>query len=205
MQASKRCIAYLRGMKKYLAFPLLLSLLFVQSCTPSAEKYASEIEGIDSLLTELNASMEVFKSIPSDEVSKAFKQMNDDLKQAQFYLQDSTVTIEEATLFSEYTSARRLVKDFPERMRSMPQEYDRTIHQLSNLKQALESGATHDQLGNKIDDAYVQTQYAMERKLAESLARELRYTEDYATRAMKAYAELEPQVRNQIALWTTEE
>lgn len=205
MQDAKPCFAYLRGMKKYIVIALFTSLLFAQACTSPAEKYQSEIAGIDSLLSELQSSMEVFKSIPSDEVNKAFKQMNDDLKRAQFYLQDSTVSIEEATLFSEYTSARRLVKDFPERLRSMPQEYDRTLHQLNGLKQALESGATHDQLGNKIDDSYVETQYNMERKLAETLARELRFTEDYATRAMKAYAELEPQVRNQIDLWTTEE
>lgn len=175
------------------------------SCQSPSERYKVEIAGIDSTLLALDSAVNAFGMINSEVVNAAFKQMNTDLRAAQLQLEQSEVSEDDAKLFAEYTRARRLIKDFPQRMRTFPAEIERTQLQLNNLKDALMEGASRDALGNKIDEEYVKKQYTFEVSLAQSLTTELLNTVDYSNRSMDMYEELEPMIRQQFAAWESEE
>lgn len=175
------------------------------SCQSPSERYKVEIAGIDSTLLALDSAIEAFGKINSEAVSAAFKQMNTDLRAAQLKLEQGEVSEEDAKLFADYTRARRLIKDFPQRMRTFPAEIERTQLQLNNLKDALLKGASRDALGNKIDEEYVKKQYTFEVNLAQSLTTELLNTVDYSNRSMDMFEELEPMIRQQFATWESEE
>jgi hypothetical protein len=108
-----------------------------------------------------------------------------------------------AYLFAEYTRARRLVKDFPKRMRTLPGEIERTRLQLNGLKDALVTGASTDAIGNNITPEYVKSQYTTEVQMAQGLCEELINTEAYSRQGMAMYTDLEPKVTQQFDLWTT--
>ncbi len=177
----------------------------LMSCQSPSERYKVEIAGIDSTLLALDSAVNAFGMINSEVVNAAFKQMNTDLRAAQLQLEQSEVSEDDAKLFAEYTRARRLIKDFPQRMRTFPAEIERTQLQLNNLKDALMEGASRDALGNKIDEEYVKKQYTFEVSLAQSLTTELLNTVDYSNRSMDMYEELEPMIRQQFAAWESEE
>lgn len=177
-----------------------------QSCTSSAEQYAAEIKGIDSTLASIDSAVTIFGNINEAEVSAALVKMNDQLRSSQLVLnQMAEVDSATAYLFAEYTRARRLVKDFPKRMRSLPGEIERTRLQLNGLKEALLEGASTDAIGNKITPEYVQTQYVTEVELARGLCEELRNTEAYSRQGLTMFKELEPQVTRQFELWSSSE
>lgn len=184
-------------------FAVILSLL-ASSCQNSAERYRNEIAGIDSMLVVLDTAAAVFAQIKADSVQVAALRMKEDLRSVQMQAGEE-VSIEVGKLLGDYTRALRLVKDFPQRMRTLPIELDRTRHQLNGLKHALTSGATTDQVGNKITPDYVSEQYDMEMRLADGLAQELVNTASYADRSLVMYKELEPRVRAQFEEWNTPE
>lgn len=179
---------------------------FTQSCTSSAKRYASEISGIDSTLASLDSAVAIFGAINEPETSAALAKMNDQLRASQMQL-DQMAEVDSATayLFAEYTRARRLVKDFPKRMRTLPGEIERTRLQLNGLKDALINGASTDAIGNNITPEYVKTQYTTEVQMAQGLCEELVNTEAYSRQGMAMYNDLEPKVTQQFELWTTSE
>lgn len=181
-------------------------ILFTQSCTSSAERYAAEISGIDSTMVSIDSAVAVFGTINEQEVSAALAKMNDQLRASQMRL-DAMSEVDSATayLFAEYTRARRLVKDFPKRMRTLPGELERTRLQLTGLKEALVQGASEDAIGNKITPEYVKTQYTTEVGMARGLCEELINTEAYSRQGMAMYKDLEPKVTQQFELWTSNE
>lgn len=178
-----------------------LSAIAFQACESSAERYAKEITALDSTLAAVDSAALVFGTIPVEEVSQAFATINKDLKAAQYLLETEEVGLETAQLFAEYTRARRLIKDFPQRMRTLPAELERTRLQLTGLKKALEDGATADAMGNKITPEYVKKQQELELNLARGLCDELVNTADYAKRSLAIYADTEPLVREQLNEW----
>ncbi len=199
--------AYLREMKiklaYFFAFALSIALL-AGGCQNSAERYRAEITGIDSMLVVLDSAALVFAQIKADTVQAAALRMKEDLRNVQMQAGEE-ISVEVGQLLGDYTRALRLVKDFPQRMRTLPIELDRTRHQLNGLKHALTSGATTDQAGNKINPDYVSQQYSMEMKLADGLAQELINTASYADRSLVMYKELEPRVRAQFEAWSATE
>jgi hypothetical protein len=180
--------------------------VFTQSCTSSAERYAAEISGIDSTLASIDSAVAVFGAINEAEVSAALTKMNDQLRASQMRL-DQMAEVDSATayLFAEYTRARRMVKDFPKRMRTLPGELERTRLQLTGVKEALVQGASEDAIGNKITPEYVKTQYTTEVDMARGLCEELINTEAYARQGMAMYKDFEPKVTQQFELWTSNE
>lgn len=182
------------------------ALAFTQSCTSSAERYAAEISGIDSTLASIDSAVAVFGTINEQEVSAALTKMNDQLRASQMRL-DQMAEVDSATayLFAEYTRARRMVKDFPKRMRTLPGEVERTRLQLTGLKEALINGASEDAIGNKITPEYVNTQYTTEVELARGLCEELINTEAYSRQGMAMFNDLEPKVTQQFEVWTSNE
>lgn len=179
----------------------VMAFFALQACESSADRYAKEISALDSALAAVDSVALVFGTIATEEVKAAFATMNKDLKVAQFMLEAEEVDAETARLFAEYTRARRLIKDFPQRMRTLPAELERTRLQLSGLKNALEGGATVDALGNKITPEYVKKQHELELNLARGLCEELVNTADYAERSLVIYADTEPLVREQLNEW----
>lgn len=172
------------------------------SCADPAAKYAVEIRGIDSTLAALDEALEVFGAIEVIEVNQALKTMNTQLRSAQMVLDQREVDEHTALLFADYTRARRLVKDFPQRMRTLPGEVERTNHQLKGLRNALTAGASKDGMGNKITPEYVKVQYTTEINLARGLTDELLNTADYTERSMALYSELLPRVSEHLTLWS---
>jgi len=188
----------------YVFVPALVVALLSGGCQSSAERYRSEIASIDSMLVVLDSAALVFAQIQTDTVQAAALRMKEDLRNVQMQAGEE-ISIEVGQLLGDYTRALRLVKDFPQRMRTLPIELDRTRHQLTGLKHALTSGATTDQVGNKIDPEYVSQQYGMEMKLADGLAQELINTASYADRSLIMYNELEPRMRAQFEAWSATE
>lgn len=188
----------------YLIVPAFTLALFASGCQNSAERYRAEIASIDSMLVVLDSAALVFAQIPADTVQAAALRMKEDLRNVQMQIGEE-ISMESGQLLGDYTRALRLVKDFPQRMRTLPIELDRTRHQLSGLKHALESGATTDQVGNKITPEYVSEQYNAEMRLADGLAQELINTASYADRSLVMYKELEPRMRAQFAAWSAPE
>lgn len=179
----------------------VLSCAALFACVAPHERYADEIAGIDATLTTLDSALLVFGQVDADEVTRVFKVLNNDLRAAQLNLEQGEVDEETARLFAEYTRARRLIKDFPQRMRTFPAEIERTRLQLNGLKDALQNGASRDALGNKITPEYVEKNYNTEITLAKGLTEELLNTVDYADRSTAMFYELEPKVREQFTQW----
>lgn len=179
----------------------LMGFLALQACQSSAERYAKEIAALDSALVAVDSAAIIFGTIEAVAVKEAFATINKDLKEAQFLLETEEVDAEVARIFAEYTRARRLIKDFPQRMRTLPAELERTKLQLSGLKSALEGNATVDAMGNKITPEYVKKQHELELNLARGLCEELRNTAEYAERSLVIYADTEPLVREQLNAW----
>lgn len=157
-------------------------------------------------MVSIDSAVAVFGTINEQEVSAALAKMNDQLRASQMRL-DAMSEVDSATayLFAEYTRARRLVKDFPKRMRTLPGELERTRLQLTGLKEALVRGASEDAIGNKITPEYVKTQYTTEVDMARGLCEELINTEAYSRQGMAMYKDLEPKVTQQFELWTSNE
>jgi len=104
------------------------------------------------------------------------------------------MTEEQAVVFSEYNSAKRLIKDFPKQHKTISREFDRTLNQLALFRNALDSSATIDAIGNKIDAAYVGKQYAIEARVADGLIKQIDLNIGYAKEAKSEFERLKEQV-----------
>lgn len=182
---------------------LVMSLLTFSACETTSNKYASEAAKTDSLLMAVSAAAERYDSIDAEKVTTALNTIKEDMTTMRL-LSKEVLDSADAVLFSEYNSAKRLIKDFPQRDSRISQEIERTRQQLKAFSSMLRSGATEDQDGNKITAEYVKDNAAIEHRVANSLISEIDETIDLATRGVRDYEALEPKVKARLQAWQNE-
>jgi hypothetical protein len=159
--------------------------LVLAGCGPKNARDASvdELEGaLDSVRMARAALME----LPADSIAQAKSWSEQHLWDFELLVSDSTaqLTREEGAIISEVARARRLLKDGPERLRTLAESGERTESQLVALISALESGATTDGAGTPIDSAYIATNTARELSFARAYLVSVAETQDLARRGL---------------------
>lgn len=173
------------------------------SCAAPNTEFKQDVQRIDSLRQEVTAAqIRYIEEVDATETQRILNVIKEDMSKMTMKFKNQ-LTEEQAVIFSEYNSAKRLIKDFPKQHKTILRETDRTLNQLTNFRNALDSCATVDAVGNKIDAAYVGKQYALEARVADGLIKQIDLNIGYAQEAKREFDRLEGQVRS-ILTSTTE-
>lgn len=183
--------------KQLFLLSVLCLLGVLPSCTGPQKEYEKEVRSVDSLLILVDSAAQRFHHIEHEAVLKALADMKEDMRLVQF-LSPSEMTRMDATLFASYNSAKRLVKDYPQRHDRIAQEIDRTCSQLTKFREALSIKGSKDVQGNLINQEYVKKNYEIEARVASSLILEIDETIGYVERGMKKYRELADSIDTRI-------
>ncbi len=137
----------------------------------------------DSIRMELNC----LQAPTEAEATEAFIWSDAQLREFRLLLEEKQIEVskEEAQIISEVSRARRLLKDQAQRRSSLPKSSERAVSQLSNLANALASGATQDATGAPIDSGYIAKETGIEIQIARDLMRALQETQDLAIRGIR--------------------
>lgn len=169
----------------------------IASCDSPEPRYSREVSDIDSLLVRVDSAAIAYQDLDHEEVLTALKTIKGDMSAMRIAVKevlDST----DAALFASYNSAKRLIKDFPQRHDRITQEIERTKNQLNSFRDALSNKATKDRDGNPIDTTYVRINMANEARVANSLIEEIGYTIGFSERALASFYKLEPQIKAKL-------
>jgi hypothetical protein len=152
---------------RLLVFATILFSLF--SCNPGGN-YKKEISELDSLIVRIDSIPAIMGHYNTDTLSAMASVMSTQMD----YIQDNFVgemRLDIAKVTGEWKIARKALKTAANQISETGTQCAMAKKQLSDLKQALEEGATHDAAGNKMDDSYVQKAMAKEREEAGKLIR----------------------------------
>lgn len=143
----------------------------------------AELEGV---LDSVRTAREAIAGLPADSIAQAKSWAEQNLWDFELLVADSSarLTREEGAVISEVARARRLLKDGPERLRTLAESGERTEHQLVALIEALRSGAATDGAGTPIDSAYIAANTARELSFARAYLTSVAETEDLARRGL---------------------
>lgn len=162
-------------------YAILFCIATLTSCSRNINTSA-EVKKIDSLLTQVKAAEQVYNSeIPHAEITWRLDSLSRIFKTVEAS-QENELSKENAMLLSRYNDTKGIVKKYKQRSPRIKSEISRTQSQLSNFKQALESGATHDKNGNVIDKAYISAQMKKETEAAEYLVKSIMELKERGTR-----------------------
>ena len=178
-------------------------MLVLAACNNIKPDYSVQIKTVDSLLAEVKAAEQRFNEIDHQKVLNALDTIREDMNRMGFVAQGE-IELEEARLFADYNSTKRLIKDYPTRFKRISREMTRTQKQLSDFGEMLSQKADIDNQGNKITKEYVNKNLEVEKRIAEELIGQVDETIDYADRAMKSFEELIPQIKAQFKEWKEE-
>lgn len=184
-------------MKKISYLSFIAFIMFIASCQAPETSYTKEVAQLDALIKRVDSAALAYEALNHQEVLDALNTIKNDMAAMRISVKEA-IDSTDAALFASYNSAKRLIKDFPQRHDRITQEIERTKGQLSSFRDALSSNATNDRDGNPIDTAYVNANMASETRVANSLVEEIGYTIDFAERALKSYYELEPQIKAKL-------
>ena len=187
-------------MTRILLFAAIIALV---SCKSPNGGYEAQTQHLDSLRVALDESAPKFLAIHADSVMLVVSTVKDDMRQMEM-LSKGQMDVETARIFSDYNSAKRLVKDFSGRNGRLTNELERTKLQLAGLTEALKSGANVDAAGNKIDDEYVKKHVSLESRIAEELIEEMNNSVRYADEAIREFNRLKSLVDQKLEAWKNE-
>lgn len=171
---------------------MVAGTLFLGSCQMPAD-HSSRIATLDSLYTAVEEAEGRFNKINAFNTDQFFKGIEVDLS----VIQDSyegAMGRDMAADLASYRSITKLVKNFSSRHKRVKSEILRTKTQLLDLNQALNGGATQDSQGNQFTPEYVDKVFGQEKKVAESLIREIDDMIDRLKRAQERYDDLHSKV-----------
>lgn len=178
---------------RFIPLLILAVAMAFGSCQNSGD-HSDKVETLDSLYTEVEAAEEVLKNIPHDTAVKTIEKIKKDLT----FVQDTyegDMRMDIAVTLSDYRATSRIIKHYGDRHGRLKSEVERTKMQLTNLKKALESGATEDKEGNKITAEYVDKAFRQEKKIAENLVKEIMEMRDRVEMMQERYIRIWPEVR----------
>lgn len=171
----------------------LLLTIFVIACRPAAD-YSAEIARIHHKQDSLAISRSAFAGIPYDEVIAVLDTVKTDLAAIQEnYVGEMTHDL--ASLFADYRTITKIVKNFDSTHKRIAQEFDRTEWQLSHLSEALETEATHDADGHEITPEYVKNALHRELEIADALASESENLVERSQKALDKFQNMHPKVK----------
>lgn len=173
---------------------LVLFVWCLASCSSNTNQFTKEVSQIDSLHQEVLSAQERYAQIDAARTEEILSIIKEDMSKMTMKFKGQ-MTEEDAKVFSEYNSAKRLIKDFPKRNTTILRETERTLTQLTQFKEALSTAATKDGMGNEITADYVTKQYAVESRVASALIEQINSTIGYAEKATTEFERLEGSVR----------
>ena len=173
---------------------LLLFVWCLASCSPNADRFTKEVKQIDSLHQEVLSAQERYAALDAKRTENILGVIKEDMSKMTMKFKGQ-MSEEDAIVFSEYNSAKRLIKDFPKRNTTILRETERTLNQLTQFKEALTTSATKDGIGNEITLDYVKKQYTVESRVATALIEQINSTLGYAVKATAEFERLEGSVR----------
>lgn len=185
----------------FLGAGIVLSFFLSLGSCDKQPAYTAEVQQLDSLLTAVQTAKLSFDTLDKELVTSQLDQIKKDMKLLQS-LEGITLTKEEADFFNAYNNTKRLIKDFPEQHRRIEKELERTTLQLTQLKEALQNGATVDGSGNEISDDYVRKQMGIEKDVASHLIEEIYDMRTRIRNADTRFQKQNPQATTYLEQWT---
>lgn len=180
---------------------MVLCLFFMLGSCDKQPDYNTEIQQLDSMLTAVQTAKTSFDSLDKALVLSQLDQIKKDMKLLQS-LKGVTLIKAEADFFNTYNNTERLLKDFPEQHHRIEKELERTSYQLTQLKEALQNGATMDGSGNEINDDYVRKQMDIETNVASHLVDEINEMCIRIQNANMRFQKQNPQAITYLEQWT---
>jgi hypothetical protein len=179
---------------KYLSVFLLISLFIACGGVKNPEE---KIALLDAKLLSLDSAGKTFSSLNFDQLQT----INDSVESHLNFIQRTYVgkqTEELAKPLSDYRSLKKILPDIGKSSKKMEVELIKTKKQLNDLKEAIQTGATIDGVGNKIDNAYVERVLKEEMDVATNLIREINGIGKKAEMLFDRYQEYYPYVSNVV-------
>jgi len=153
----------------FLAIAFVLS---VQSCTPpDRTEYVKQVDSISNALENIATS---YEKINLDELQAKVDTVNKHLD----FIHDKYKGDMKKGMALElvsYRSIRKLIPEFGKRRENIANGLTVSREQLSSLKKALSENATHDAVGNEINDEYLKKQIQQEKTINATLIKEMEF------------------------------
>jgi hypothetical protein len=153
----------------FLASALVLSL---HSCTPpDRTEYVKQIDSISNALENVAVP---YEKLNLDELQAKVDTVN---KHLDFIQEKYKGDMKKSIAFElvEYRSIRKLIPEFGKRRENITNGLSVSREQLSTLKKALVQNATHDAVGNEINDEYLKKQIQQEKTINAALVKEIAF------------------------------
>lgn len=153
----------------FLASALVLSF---HSCTPpDRTEYVKQIDSISNALETVAGS---YEKLNLDELQNKVDTVN---KHLDFIHENYKGDMKKSIAFElvEYRSIRKLIPEFGKRRENIANGLTVSREQLSLLKKALNENATHDAVGNEINDEYLKKQIQQEKTINAALVKEIEF------------------------------
>lgn len=153
----------------FLASALVLSM---HSCTPpDRTEYVKQIDSISNALENVAGS---YEKLNLNELQAKVDTVNMHLDFIQAnYEGDMKKSI--AFELTDYRSIRKIIPEFGKRRENIANGLAVSREQLSSLKKALSENATHDAVGNEINDEYLKKQIQQEKTINSALVKEIEF------------------------------
>ena len=170
----------------FLSRPTLALLVFcVAFCVGCSEgPYSAEMSELKTLQDSLRTCRGQLSAIPIDSIVAAKTWADGELNTFEVMLSDSGMSLskDEGLIIAEISRAKRLLKDFPDRIQRIDQSIDRAMNQMHDLAELLTQQAPQDAAGNYVDSAYIRQNVSRELRIARDIVRSVSETEKYALR-----------------------
>lgn len=153
----------------FLASALVLS---VHSCTPpDRTEYVKQIDSISNALESVAVS---YEKLNLDELQSKVDTVN---KHLNFIQANYKGEMKKSIAFelTDYRSIRKIIPEFGKRRENIANGITVSREQLSSLKKALSENATHDAVGNEINDDYLKKQIQQEKTINSALVKEIEF------------------------------
>jgi hypothetical protein len=153
----------------FLASALVLSM---HSCTPpDRTEYVKQIDSISNALENVAVP---YEKLNLDELQAKVDTVN---KHLDFIQEKYKGDMKKSIAFElvEYRSIRKLIPEFGKRRENITNGLSVSREQLSTLKKALVENATHDAVGNEINDEYLKKQIQQEKTINAALVKEIAF------------------------------
>lgn len=169
-------------------------LLSMHSCTPpDRTEYVKQVDSISNALESVALS---YEKLNLDELQAKVDTVNKHLDYIQAnYKGDMKKSI--AFELTAYRSVRKLIPDFGKRRENIANGLTVSREQLSSLKKALSENATHDAVGNEINDDYLKKQIQQEKTINAALVKEIEFINQKSDSINNRFA----RYYNQVKFW----
>lgn len=165
----------------FLATAVVLSM---HSCTPpDRTEYVKQIDSISNALENVASS---YEKINLEELESTLDTVE---KQIDFIKQNFKGNMKKdmAIELGEYEEIEEFIPELGEREENISNALTVSREQLSSLKKALAEHATHDAVGNEINDEYIKKQIQQEKTINATLIREIEFVIEKSAAVTKTF------------------